>query len=157
MTLRKVLPMLAVTTFALAACAPKVDYAKFHEKAVEAAKQDPGYKKVTIKGSAKGSAEGISMDFKFDHVYEKDGNDWKKTKGEDGFLLEMMAAMFVAMRAEDVVEDEDYEYYAGSTFKVVMKDGDDKAEVTFDKYGYVTSEKGKSDNADVDIKVSWSK
>lgn len=157
MKLRTVLPMLAVATFALAACAPKVDYAKFHEKAVEAAKNDPGYKKVTIKGSLKASGGGMSMDLKFDHVYEKDGDSWKLSKGEEGLLVEAAALSLVSLRAEDVPESEDYEYYAGGSFKVVMKDGDDKATVTFDKYGYVTSEKGKAENGDLDIKVSWSK
>ena len=157
MKLRTVLPMLAVATFALAACAPKVDYAKFHEKAVAAAKEDPGYKKVTIKGSLKSSAGGMNIDVKFDHVYEKDGHSWKLSKGEEGLIVEAAALTFVSLRAEDVPEDKDYEYYAGGSFKVVMKDGDDKATVTFDKYGYVTSEKGKADSGEVDIKVSWSK
>ena len=157
MKLRTVLPMLAVATFALAACAPKVDYAKFHEKAVEAAKNDPAYKKVTIKGSLKASGGGMSMDLKFDHVYEKDGNSWKLTKGEEGLIIEAAALSFVSLRAEDVPESDEYEYYAGSTFKVVVKDGEDKAEMTFDKFGYVTSEKGKADSGEVDIKVSWAK
>ena len=157
MKLRTVLPMLAVATFALAACAPKVDYAKFHEKAVAAAKEDPGYKKVTIKGTLKGSAGGMSIDVKFDHVYEKDGSDWKKSKGEDGLIVEMMAGALVSMRAEDVPEDKDYEYYAGGSFKVVMKDDGDKATITFDKYGYVTSEKGKAEGSEVDVKISWAK
>lgn len=157
MKLRTVLPMLAVATFALAACAPKVDYAKFHEKAVEAAKNDPAYKKVTIKGSLKASGGGLSMDLKFDHVYEKDGSSWKLTKGEEGLLIEAAALSLVSIRAEDVPESKDYEYYAGSTFKVVMKDGDDKSTMTFDKYGYVTSEKGKADTGDADIKISWAK
>ena len=156
MKLRTVLPMLAVATFALAACAPKVDYAKFHEKAVEAAKQDPGYKKVTIKGSEKGSVMGISIELKFDHVYEKDGDSWKKTKGEDG-AADLAAAEIFLMNASMVDEDKDCEYYAGSTFKVVYKDGDDKMEATFDKYGCLTSEKGKYEGMEIDLKISWSK
>ena len=157
MKLRTVLPMLAVATFALAACAPKVDYAKFHEKAVEAAKNDPGYKKVTIKGSEKGSVAGMSIDIKFDHVYEKDGNSWKRTKGEEGIIVESAILAVIAIRAQDIPEDEKAEYYAGSTFKVVYKDGDDKAEETFDKYGYPTSSKGKSEGVEADVKISWSK
>ena len=156
MKLRTVLPMLAVATFALAACASKVDYEKFHEKAVEAAKQDPGYKKVTIKGSEKGSVMGVSFEVKFDHVYEKDGNDWKKTKGEDG-AADLAALEIFLMNASMIEKDDDCEYYAGSTFKVVFKDGDDKMEANFDKYGYLVSEKGKADGGEVDIKVSWSK
>ena len=54
-------------------------------------------------------------------------------------------------------EDKDCEYYAGSTFKVVYKDGDDKMEATFDKYGCLTSEKGKSEGLEIDLKISWSK
>lgn len=156
MKLRTVLPMLAVATFALAACAPKVDYAKFHEKAVEACKKDAGYKKVTIKGTEKGSIMGMSIELKFDHVYEKNGDDWKKTKGEDG-AADLAAAEIFLMKADVIPEDEKAEYYAGSTFKVVYKDGDDKSEMTFDKFGYLTSEKGKSEGMEVDLKISWSK
>ena len=156
MKLRTVLPMLAVATFALAACAPKVDYKKFHELAVEACKQDAGYKKMTIKGTEKGSVMGISIEMKFDHVYEKVDGDWKKTKGEDGAADLAAAALFLE-RADSITEEENCEYYAGSTFKVVYKDGDDKMEATYDKFGYLTSEKGKTEGMEIDVKVTWSK
>ena len=156
MKLRNVLPMLAVATFALAACASKVDYAKFHEKAVEAGKKEAGYKKVVIKGSEKGTVMGVSFEVKFDHTYEKDGNSWKLTKGEEG-AASIAALEIFAMTADVIPEDEDCEYYAGTTFKVVFKDGDDKMTANFDKFGYLVSEKGKGESGEVDIKVSWSK
>ena len=40
MKLKTILPMLAVATFALSACAPKVEYKEFHEKAEAAVKGD---------------------------------------------------------------------------------------------------------------------
>ena len=156
MKLRTVLPMLAVATFALAACASKVDYAKFHEKAVEACKKDAGYKKMVVKGSEKGSIMGISAEVKLDHVFEKKDGKWQKTKGEDGASAEA-AESFLLSRVDQVLEDKDVEYYAGSTFKVVYKDGDDKMEAKFNGYGYVVSEKGKMGGLEFDVKVSWSK
>ena len=156
MKLRTVLPMLAVATFALAACASKVDYAKFHEKAVEASKKESGYKKVTLKGSSKSSFMGATVEIKFDHVYEKDGNDWKKTKGEDG-AADLAALAIIVGRVSDVQEEENTTYYAGSTFKVVYEKDDDKMTEEFNGFGLLTSEKGKANGSEVDLKVSWSK
>ena len=157
MKLRTVLPMLAVATFALAACASKVDYAKFHEKAVEAGKKEAGYKKFTIKGYEKGSYGVVSIDVKFNHTFEKDGNSWKLVKGEDDLTIKAAILEAVALHAEDIPEADKYEYYAGSTFKVVYKDGDDEATDTYDKFGYPTSSKGKVSGFEADIKISWSK
>ncbi len=149
MKLRIVLPMLVVATFALAACASKVDYAKFHEDAVAADKEDAGYKKFTIKGYEKESLLGVSTEVKLDHVYEVVDGDWKKTKGEDG-AGDLYAIKIVLDRASGVGESDDCTYYAGGSFKVEYKSGLVK---TYDKFGYLTSAKAEN----LDYKVTWSK
>lgn len=166
MKLRTVLPMLAVATFALAACASKVDFATYKEKAVEACKKESGYKKFTMKGTVKEENGGAKTEIKLNHTYEITDSllsPVKRVKGEEGATYDSYAYVVLMMRADTfaIAESEDCTYYAGSTFKVVFKDEDGQTTYEFDKFGYVTSMKGKSSNGndkgEGDIKVSWSK
>ncbi|MBP5574617.1 MAG: hypothetical protein J6X50_02600 [Bacilli bacterium] len=149
MKLRTVLPMLAVATFALAACAPKVDYAKFHELAVEAANKakDVSYSKVVLDGYTK----------------DEDGKkeEWDKitVKFSKGtfeataltHLEEIGAALYLnVMVAQTVGESENYTYYAGGSFKLEVKDGDT---YQWNEYGLLTSVTG----SDSKLTVSYTK
>lgn len=147
MKLRTVLPMLAVATFALAACASKVDYAKFHEKAVAAAKEakEQVFEKVTFDGWYKnedGKKEEIG---KVEIKFNKGVFVNKTSLLSDAELAgkEMgVAFMLNALTAENIGEDDDFTYYAGSTFKVEIKDEDGKSTAQFNKYGLLTSMTG---------------
>ena len=158
MKLNKVLPMLAVATFALAACAPKVDFAKFQEKAKAAVKKESGYKKAVVKGTEKGDFFGASTELKFDHTFELDGKVWKLAKGDENLAAEAARGMLEERVTDAAVEEEKHcTYYAGSTFKVIYEDGDDKMEAQYDKFGYPTIQKGKMGGLEYDVKISWSK
>ena len=146
MKLRTVLPMLAVATFALAACAPKVDYAKFHELAVEAAKEaaKQTFEKVTFDGWYKDGdkkEEIGKVEIKF-----KEGVFVSKTSilsdAELAAKELAVAAMLNVMVAEAIPEDEKTTYYAGGSFKVVTEDEDGKYTAEFNKYGLLTSMSG---------------
>ena len=134
MKLNKVLPMLAVATFALAACAPKVDYKKFHEKAEAAAKKakDASFSKVVVNGSVKYG----SMSYEFKDVSVKFESN-KFVAGLDA--NEVMVAEFLnGNRAENILEDKETTYYAGSTFKVEANSKEGKGKMEWNKYGLMT-------------------
>ena len=147
MKLRTVLPMLAVATFALAACASKVDYAKFHEQAVEAAKQakEQTFEKVVFDGWYKdddGKKEEIGkVEIKFNKgVFV---NKTSLLSDAELAATEMGVAFLLnALTAENIPEDEKTTYYAGGSFKVVAEDEDGKYTAEFNKYGLLTSMSG---------------
>ena len=148
MKLRTVLPMLAVATFALAACAPKVEYAEFHEKAVAAAKEaaKQTFEKVTFDGWYKDD-DGKKQEIGKVEIKFKEGVFVNKTSIlSDAELAgkEMGVALILnAVVAQSIPEDEKTTYYAGDTFKVVSEDEEDgKYTAQFNKYGLLTSMQG---------------
>ena len=154
MKLRTVLPMLAVATFALTACASKVSYSEFHEKAVEAAKKakDVSYSKVVIDGYTidengdKDEWSGLEIRF------EKGAYATKSTLLSDpvAFAEEGIAvALLTGLRAENIGEDENNTYYAGSTFKVETVKDDKKSVAEYNEYALLTSISGESGNLTV--------
>ena len=144
----------------LTACGPtKCSFEKFSEEARAAAEKDPEYKKVVVKGTVKANVLGVSAEVKLDHTFEKTDSGWEKTKGEDGAGA-ATALSYTAYRAVMFCGDEaeeDATYYCGGGFKVVGKNEDASATYVFDKYGYVTSVKGKAEGANVNVTVRWSK
>ena len=150
MKLKTILPMLAVATFALSACAPKVEYKEFHEKAVAAAKEakEQTFEKVTFDGWFKnddGKKEEIGkVEIKFNKgvFVGKTAvlSDAEKaaTEGSVAFMLNLLVA-------ENIPENEKATYYAGDTFKVVVDDEGDKYTAQFNKYGLLTSMDGESE------------
>ena len=136
----------------LTACGPsKVSYAKFHEQAEAAIKKEVTYKKVTVKGKIEASSTTLSLDVEFTM---KDGS-WDMTKGD--VVSGAMAIVFLSETADLVPEDSKTTYYAGGGFKTVSKDDDGSGTMTWNSYARLTSAKGKSDGAKVDVKLSWSK
>ena len=144
----------------LTACGPsKCSFEKFSEEARAAAEKDPEYKKVVVKGTVKAAVVGISAEIKLNHTFAQDEDgDWEMTDGEA--TTASVALGYASMRAVMFCGDEaeeDATYYCGNGFKVVGKNEDASATYVFDKYGYVTSVKGKAEGADVNVTVKWSK
>ena len=137
MKLNKVLPFVAVAMFSLTSCASKCDYAKFHEKAT--AVKEHSFKKASVKVDTKSSI-GVSINGTVKYIYnggwELDAND------SNGAVVQAEASLYIASTAALVSEDEGYEYYAGTTFKVVVKDT--KATTEFNRFGLLTSYKSSS-------------
>ena len=142
----------------LTGCATKCTFEKFKEKATEAAQKDSGYKKCVVKGSAKASALGMDISLTLDHEFVKTENGWQLQKGDEG-ASGAAAAALMAYRAVDFTykEDADCTYYAGNGFKIVEKTDDGDATMKFDRFGYITSMKGKSESYTADATVRWSK
>ena len=142
----------------LTGCSTKCTFAKFKEEATKAAEKDPGYKKCVVKGSATAGGQGMSLSFKLDHEFIKTENGWVLNKGEEG-MSEAAAVVLMTYRAVDFTyqEDADCTYYAGNGFKIVEKTDDGEATMKFDKFGYVTSNKGKGEKYNADVTVKWSK
>ena len=157
MKLRNVLPMLAVATFALAACASKVDYDKFHEQAVAASKEagDQTFEKVVFDGWYKDDADKKQDIGKVEIKFNKGVFVNKTAILSDAELAakEMaIAAMLNLLTADKIGEEENTTYYAGSTFKVVSEQDGDKYTAEFNKYGLLTSMSG--DDAKYTVKYS---
>lgn len=142
----------------LTGCATKCTFEKFKEKATEAAQKDSGYKKCVVKGSATAGGQGMSLSFTLNHEFIKTENGWVLNKGETG-MSEAAAAVLMSYRAIDWTykENANCTYYAGNGFKVVEKTDDGEGTMKFDKFGYVTSDKGKTENYNADVTVRWSK
>ena len=80
------------------------------------------------------------------------------TKGD--LVNGSIATALSQLRAVDYAgkEEDGVTYYVGGGFKVVEKDDDGTNTITFDKFGYVLTTKGKvSDYGKSDIKFSWKK
>ena len=152
----RVLPLLAVATFTLAGCAAKVDYAKFNEKAKAAAEKakDVSFSKVVLKGyytedGKKEDYDGVEIKFEKGTFLPKSG-----VSVSEAYAKEVSAAFLLNFYvASAIPEDKDTTYYAGSTFKIVSVDDDDKVTAQWNKYGLLTSIKDK----DSKITVKYSK
>ena len=149
MKLAKVLPMLAVSAFCLAGCASKVDYAKFHEEAVNV--KQHSFKKASVKVDSESEIAGISTSVKGTVKYIYNGGWQLDAEDESGVAVKAEASLYIAMTAAAVKEDENLEYYAGGSFKVVDKEN--KTTTEYNGFGLLTSYK--SDNTT--IKISYSK
>ena len=150
MKLNKVLPIIAVSAFALAGCASKVDYNKFHEEALNV-KEAP-FKSATVKVDSTSSVVGIQTEVK-GTIHFVFGDSWG-VKEEDQ-TLDNAAAITIAsaailLTAATVTEDENATYYVGGGFKVSYKDGSERK---FNEYGLQTSYKAEGTN----ISLSYSK
>ena len=142
----------------LTACGPsKCSFEKYKEQANAASEKDPGYKKVVVKGSVKATVVGITAEVKMDHTFEKDGDEWKMTKGEEG-AGSAAALLAASARAWDhaVQENENATYYAGNGFKVEIKGDEQNATYVYNSYGYMTSSKASGDS-EGSVKLTWSK
>ncbi len=144
----------------LTACGPsKCSFEKFSEEARAAAEKDPDYKKAVVKGTIKTKTLGVESELKIDHTFEEKDNGWEMTKGEAD-LGAAAALVYVEIRAWQFAGDEaeeDATYYCGGGFKVVGKNEEGSATYVFDKYGYLTSAKGKAEGKDLNVTVKWSK
>ena len=149
MKLNKVLPFIAVASFCLAGCASKCDYAKFHEKAT--AVKAHSYKKASVKINSSSNVVGVSVELKGTVKYIYNGG-WELDANDDnGAAVQAASLVYILQTAAGVGEDENYEYYAGSSFKVVVKDS--KATTEFNGFGLLTSYK---DN-NTKVSISYSK
>ena len=149
MKLVKVLPMLAVASFCLMGCASKCDYAKFHEKAT--AVKEHSFKKATVKIDGSSSLVGISVAIKGSVKYIYNGG-WQISDDDNSEAAVKTASLvYIVQTAAAVGEDDNLEYYAGSTFKVVEKDS--KATTEFNGFGLLTSYKSDS----MKVSISYSK
>ena len=133
----------------LTACASKVSYSEFHEKAVAAvAKAKDQNFDVTVNGKS-GSTEYKDVKVVWDEAF---------AATTITHLDEVAVALMLNMLTADLVaEDEDTTYYAGSTFKTETKSDDGNGTCTWDKYGLPTSIKGTSGEDKIDITVKYSK
>lgn len=146
-----ILGMLPV--LALVACngTKKVDYAKFHEKAVEAAKEKaPKVKKAVYNGFVE--SEGQKFEVKNLKVTE-DTKITDVTLTEAGFIT---AAALMCGLPVKIPEDKDATYYVGNGFKVKSKAEDGKGVMEWDKYLNVTKVKVESTEGNMDFTVKYS-
>ena len=147
MKLAKVLPMLAVSAFCLAGCASKVDYAKFHEEAVNVKQHN--FKKASVNVDSQGNITGISVKGTVKFIYN---GGWQiDAEDQSGAAVKAEASLYIAMTAAAVKEDENLEYYAGGSFKVVDKEN--KTTTEYNGFGLLTSYKSDSTT----VKISYSK
>ena len=149
MKLAKVLPMLAVSAFCLAGCASKVDYAKFHEEALNV--KQHSFKKASVNVDSQSEIAGISASVKGTVKYIYNGGWQIDAEDQSGAAVKAAASLYIAMTAAGVSEEDGLEYYAGGSFKVVNKEN--KVTTEFNGFGLLTSYK--SDNTTV--KISYSK
>jgi len=149
MKLAKVLPMLAVSAFCLAGCASKVDYAKFHEEATNV--KEHSFKKATVKLDGSSNLAGLKIELKgsVKYIYN---NGWQISEDDTSeAAVQAASALYIAMNAALVGESENYEYYAGGSFKVVDKENNVTQE--FNGFGLLTSYK----SDDMKASISYSK
>ncbi len=149
MKLVKVLPMLAVASFCLMGCASKCDYAKFHEKAT--AVKEHSFKKASVKIDSSSNLAGIAVEVKGTVKYIYNGGWQLDAEDQNGAAVQLAASSYIAQTAALVGESDNYEYYAGSSFKVVVKDT--KATTEFNGFGLLTSYKADGTT----VKISYSK
>ena len=149
MKLAKVLPMLAVSAFCLAGCASKVDYAKFHEEAVNVKQHE--FKKATVKLDGSKDVGGLSIAIKGSVKYIFN-NTWQIADDDSSEAAVQTASLvYIAMNASLVDENENYEYYAGGSFKVVDKEANVTSE--YNGFGLLTSYKSDA----MKVSISYAK
>ena len=149
MKLNKVLPFIAVASFCLVGCASKCDYAKFHEKAT--AVKEHSFKKASVKINSSSNVVGVSVELKGTVKYIYNGG-WELDANDDnGAAVQAASLVYILQTAAGVGEDENYEYYAGSSFKVVVKDSN--ATTEFNGFGLLTSYK----DSGTKVSISYSK
>lgn len=152
----------------LTACGPsKISYDKFHEKAVEAAKVENGYTKVTVNGKAKFVEESNGKKTTVEYEFDKVAVDGFTNGRMDALTLgAKMAAYFAAGQekeiaalglaaatAETIGNSDKLTYY---DFQVDEKDEDYTSSVKFDKNGLPVSYKfGGSGSGS--LTLSWAK
>ena len=163
--LNKVVIGMATLVLLTACGGKKVDYAKFHEEAVAAAKNENGYTKVTVKGKAKIKEDGKVTEYTFDNLqfdgYTNGRMDAVTLAAKAAALLlegneaKIIAFSLAGATAELIPEDKDTTYYV-SGFQVDSKDGDQKSTVKYDKNGLPTSYKYSGDGSG-SVTLSWSK
>lgn len=154
MKLRTVLPMLAVATFALAACAPKVSFEEFKKKADEAAEKakEANYSKVVIDGYIEDDGEKQTFD-KVEVKVEKGVFTPKNITHLDEIAAAAILNVTTASGVAALGEDENTTYYAGGSFKVETVEDGKKNTANFNEYGFLTSVTGDSSK----LTVSYTK
>lgn len=145
MKLRTVLPMLAVATFALAACASKVSFEEFKKKADEAAEKakEANYSKVVVDGYYEDDGEKTTFDkvtVKCEKGVFAATNALHIEETGVAIFLNITTAAGVAALGED----ENTTYYAGGSFKVETVEDGKKNTATFNEYGFLTGMTGDS-------------
>ena len=149
----------------LTACGPsKISYDKYHEKAVAAAKNENGFTKATVDGTAKVKQDGKSTEYKFDKVVIEGFTNGRMSATEIGAKMaalavagkevDILALTFCATTAELVTKSDKAVYY--SDLSASLEDDGDKFTIKFDKNGLPTSYKFSGD-ASGSVKISWSK
>ena len=137
MNLRKVfVPALSMCALLLGGCAQSVDYATFHEKAVEAAKVAHEYTSATVGYSAEGKQ--TSCELKYDTLVQIGGlsaKSWQYVSGDDATAA--AAILQIAFTADTVSEQDDYEYYTTFTkgFRVVCNTEGSEAFYEYESHG----------------------
>lgn len=154
----------------LTACGPsKVSYDKFHEAAVEAAKNENGYTKVVVDGKAKMKYSDGNTTTTKEYTFDKfEFTGYTNGRLDAVTLAAKMAALvldtneakFIAFSlsvatAESLGSDSKATYYTGG-FQVTVKDDNYKSTVKFDKNGLPVSYSYSGDGSG-SIKLSWSK
>ena len=150
----------------LTACGPtKVDYDKFHEAAVEAAKKENGYTKVVVDGKAKLKEDGKVTEYTFDKIEFTGFTNGRLSAAEKtakmiGILAEgneakLIAFTYANLTAELMPKDDKSTYYTGG-FQVTAEDDGQKATIKFDANGLPTSYKLSGD-ASGSVSFKWSK
>lgn len=137
----------------LTACGPsKVSYDKFHEEAVNAAKLEVPFTKVVLNGYT--NYNGLKVEFDKTTYQWKDG----KPTTDDNSVAALAGLKVFVYDAAFVGNNESFTYYFGNgSFKVTMKAEQDNGTATFNKYGLLTSMKGKVSGVEQNFTVKWSK
>ena len=150
----------------LTACGPtKVDYDKFHNAAVEAAKKENGYTKVVVDGKAKIKEQGKVTEYTFDKFeftgFTNGRMDVATMAVKYAAVLaeaneaKLIAFSFSMATAEAVAKSDKATYYTGG-FQVVAEEDGAKSTIKFDANGLPTSYKFSGD-ASGSVSLKWSK
>ena len=146
---KKFLLLLTTSAFALSGCLngiKKTTYADFHEKAVEAAKEEaPEVKKVVINGTVKnGETTYTAKNLKV----EKD-MDFNTLSTSDIAFIALVGLLSGTPATANEVEGNSY--YVGNGYKIKSED----AEITWDKHLNCTSIKGKVEESSVKVTARY--
>lgn len=127
---KKLMCLSFVGLLALTGCSSlkQVEYAEFHEKALEAMKARPEMLTVKAKGYQKEEDTKETFD-----VYV-DIKDSSNNKGDATYIAEVV--MLVALISADTIDESDnIKYYVGGGFKAT----DDVSTIKMNQYGNITS------------------
>ena len=145
MNVRKIIvPVLSMTALVLGGCAQAVDYATFHEKAVEAAEVEHEYTAATVSYEADG--KNTTCELKYDVVLQVGSAQSKAWTYESGDQeTAVMAITFInTIQARYIDEDEHFEYYTtfGNGFRVIGTEEGNEFLYEFESHGLLVLASG---------------